>query len=133
MAEKVNKVLLAGQVKHAQLFSAIKPDGIMSRMLQGLSRKNTDVLIGAFVRMIEGRGMRVVDSTLFLKPCCRKPASLQGALPMLTRRPTLPMAAKSPRRSRGWTSARPLWWPIAPAWPWRRWRARTPPSSALPA
>ena len=68
VAEKVTKVVLAGQVKHAQLFSSIKPDGMMNRMLHGLSRKNTDVLIGAFVRMIEGRGMRVVDSTLFLKP-----------------------------------------------------------------
>lgn len=68
VAEKVSKVVLAGQVKHAQLFSAIRPDGMMSRMLQGLSRKNTDMLIGAFVRMIEGRGMQVVDSTLFLKP-----------------------------------------------------------------
>ena len=35
VAEKVSKVVLAGQVKHAQLFSAIKPDGVMSRMLQG--------------------------------------------------------------------------------------------------
>ena len=68
VTEKVNKVVLAGQVKHAQLFSAIKPDGMMSRMLHGLSRKNTDALIGIFVRMLEGRGMHVVDSTLFLKP-----------------------------------------------------------------
>jgi DUF1009 family protein len=68
VAEKINKVVLAGQVKHAQLFSSIKPDGMMSRMLHGLSRKNTDMLIGAVVRMIEGRGMKVVDSTLFLKP-----------------------------------------------------------------
>ena len=67
-SEKVSKVVLAGQVKHSQLFSSIKPDGVVSRMLQGLHRKNTDALIGAFVRMIEGRGMQVVDSTLFLKP-----------------------------------------------------------------
>jgi len=68
VAEKVAKVVLAGQVKHAQLFSSIKPDGMMSRMLQGLSRRNTDMLIGQFVRMVEGRGMKVVDSTIFLKP-----------------------------------------------------------------
>jgi len=67
-SKKVSKVVLAGQVKHAQLFSSIKPDGVVSRMLQGLHRKNTDALLGAFVRMIEGRGMQVVDSTLFLKP-----------------------------------------------------------------
>ena len=79
VAEKVSKVVLAGQVKHAQLFSAIKPDGMMSRMLQGLSRKNTDVLIGAFVRMIEGRGMQVVDSTLFLKPLLPEAGTLTAA------------------------------------------------------
>jgi len=66
--ERVNKVVLAGQVKHVQLFSSIRPDGLLSRALKGLQRKNTDALIGTFVRMLEGRGIRVVDSTLFLKP-----------------------------------------------------------------
>ncbi len=67
-AERVTQVLLAGQVKHAQLFSSIKPDGMLRRVLKGVRRRNTDSLIGAFIRMIEGRGIRVVDSTLFLKP-----------------------------------------------------------------
>jgi hypothetical protein len=68
VCEKVNRVVLAGQVKHAQLFSSIKPDGLVSRVLQSLPRKNTDSLIGIFVRMLESRGVQVVDSTLFLKP-----------------------------------------------------------------
>jgi UDP-2,3-diacylglucosamine hydrolase len=68
VCEKVGKVVLAGQVKHAQLFSSIKPDGLVSRVLQSLPRKNTDSLIGIFVRMLESRGVQVVDSTLFLKP-----------------------------------------------------------------
>jgi len=67
-SERVSKVVLAGQVKHVQLFSSIRPDGLVNRLLQGLHRKNTDALIGAFVRMLEGRGIQVVDSTLFLKP-----------------------------------------------------------------
>jgi DUF1009 family protein len=79
--QNVTKVVLAGQVKHAQLFSAIKPDGMMNRMLQGLSRKNTDMLIGTFVRMIEGRGMRVVDSTLFLKPLLPEHGTLTRRAP----------------------------------------------------
>jgi hypothetical protein len=81
VAEKITKVVLAGQVKHAQLFSSIKPDGMMSRMLHGLSRKNTDMLIGAVVRMIEGRGMKVVDSTLFLKPLLAEPGTLTRRAP----------------------------------------------------
>ncbi len=67
-AERVTEVLLAGQVRHAQLFSSIKPDGLVRRVLGGIQRRNTDALIGAFVRMIEARGIRVLDSTLFLKP-----------------------------------------------------------------
>ena len=81
VAEKITKVVLAGQVKHAQLFSSIKPDGMMSRMLHGLSRKNTDMLIGAVVRMIEGRGMKVVDSTLFLKPLLAEAGTLTRRSP----------------------------------------------------
>ena len=81
VAEKVNKVVLAGQVKHAQLFSAIRPDGAMRRLLQGLSRKNTDMLIGTFVSMIERRGMKVVDSTLFLKPLLPEAGTLTRRAP----------------------------------------------------
>jgi DUF1009 family protein len=67
-AEQVSRVVLAGQVKHVQLFSSIPPDGLMQGALTSLERKNTDALIGAFVRMLESRGIQVVDSTLFLKP-----------------------------------------------------------------
>lgn len=67
-AEGVSRVALAGQVKHAQLFSSIPPDGLLASALDGLDRKNTDALIGAFVGMLERRGISVVDSTLFLKP-----------------------------------------------------------------
>ena len=68
-SERIERVMLAGQVKHAQLFSrSIKADGLLRRALSGLTRRNTDALIGAFVRMLEGRGIKVVDSTHFLKP-----------------------------------------------------------------
>ncbi len=80
-AEHVNKVVLAGQVKHAQLFSNIKPDGLLNRALAGLHRKNTDALIGAFVHMLGRQGIEVVDSTIFLK------AILAEEGPMTTRGP----------------------------------------------
>jgi len=66
--EGIGRIVLAGQVKHVQLFSAIKPDGMLNRALTDLQRRNTDALLGAFVQMLEGRGMEVVDSTIFLKP-----------------------------------------------------------------
>lgn len=67
-ARGVNRIVLAGQVKHVQLFSSIKPDGVVEQTLNGMDRKNTDALIGVFVGMLEARGIHVVDSTLFLKP-----------------------------------------------------------------
>jgi DUF1009 family protein len=80
-AEQVNKVVLAGQVKHAQLFSSIRPDGLVKRVLGGLHRKNTDALIGAFVKMLEARGIDVVDSTLFLKPLLPEEGTLTQRAP----------------------------------------------------
>jgi UDP-2,3-diacylglucosamine hydrolase len=79
--ERINKVVLAGQVKHAQLFSSIKPDGMVRRVLQGMHRKNTDALIGAFVQMLEKRGIQVVDSTLFLKPLLAPAGNLTARAP----------------------------------------------------
>jgi UDP-2,3-diacylglucosamine hydrolase len=67
-SEHVGRVLLAGQVKHVQLYSSIPPDGVVRGALEGLDRKNTDALIGAFVQMLEAQGINVLDSTLFLKP-----------------------------------------------------------------
>lgn len=80
-AEQVNKVVLAGQVKHVQLFSSIRPDGLVKRVLGGLHRKNTDALIGAFVKMLEARGIEVVDSTLFLKPLLPEEGTLTKSAP----------------------------------------------------
>ena len=80
-AERVNKVVLAGQVKHAQLFSSIPPDGLVEKVLKGLHRKNTDALIGAFVRMLEARGIQVVDSTLFLKPLLAQLGTMTRRVP----------------------------------------------------
>lgn len=80
-AERVTHVVLAGQVKHAQLFSRIKPDGILNRALQGLQRRNTDALIGAFVHMLEERHIQVVDSTLFLQANLANEGTLTARAP----------------------------------------------------
>lgn len=75
-AEQVGRVLLAGQVKHAQLYSGIPPDGLVRGALESLDRKNTDALIGAFVQMLEAQGIQVMDSTVFLKPLLPEPGTL---------------------------------------------------------
>jgi DUF1009 family protein len=66
--EGVTQAVMAGQVKHNKIFSAIRPDWKLAKLLVSLSRKNTDSLIGAVARALEEEGIQLVDSTLFLKP-----------------------------------------------------------------
>jgi|SRR5882724_771133 len=66
--EGVTHAMMAGQVKHVQIFSGTRPDWRMIKVLAGLVRKNTDSLIGAVVREIESEGIAFIDSTAFLKP-----------------------------------------------------------------
>lgn len=80
-SERVGRVTLAGQVKHVQLYSSIPPDGVMKDALDGLERRNTDALIGVFVKMMEARGIEVVDSTLFLKPLLPEAGVLTARAP----------------------------------------------------
>lgn len=64
----VTHVILAGQVKHVQIFGAALPDLRMIKMLAKLRQKNTDSLIGAVVQELESEGFTVVDSTQFIRP-----------------------------------------------------------------
>jgi DUF1009 family protein len=64
----VRKAIMAGQVKHAQIFGSAFPDLTMIRMLAGLKQKNTDSLIGGIARVLEESGIALVDSTALLKP-----------------------------------------------------------------
>jgi UDP-2,3-diacylglucosamine hydrolase len=66
--EGVTRAVMAGQVKHNKIFSSIRPDWKLAKLLFSLPRKNTDSLIGAVARVLEDEGIRLVDSTLFLKP-----------------------------------------------------------------
>lgn len=79
--EDVRKVVLAGQVKHVQMFKPIQADGLARVAFDSMERRNTDALIGAFVRMLEGRGIEVVDSTLFLKPLLPEAGTLTRRAP----------------------------------------------------
>jgi DUF1009 family protein len=66
--EGVTQAVMAGQVKHNKIFSSIRPDWKLAKLLFSLPRKNTDALIGAVARVLEDEGIQLVDSTLFLKP-----------------------------------------------------------------
>lgn len=66
--EGVNKAVMAGQVKHSRIFSSIRPDWKLGKLLMALPRKNTDSLVGAVARVLEDEGIELVDSTAFLAP-----------------------------------------------------------------
>jgi len=66
--EGVKRAVMAGQVKHNKIFSAIRPDWKLAKLLVSLPKKNTNSLIGAVAKVLEEEGIQLVDSTLFLKP-----------------------------------------------------------------
>ena len=77
--EGVKHAVMAGQVKHNKIFSSIRPDWRLAKLLFSLPAKNTDSLIGAVARVLEDEGIELVDSTKFL-------GSLLPAEGLLTRR-----------------------------------------------
>src|SRR6202046_5355615 len=66
--EGVKHAVMAGQVKHNKIFSSIRPDWKLAKLLLTLPSKNTDSLIGAVARVLEDEGIELVDSTKFLGP-----------------------------------------------------------------
>ena len=63
----VTQVVMAGQVKHVQIFSSALPDLRMVKMLWNLERRNTDALIGGVADELAKEGIELIDSTHFLK------------------------------------------------------------------
>lgn len=77
--EGITELLMAGQVKHTKIFSAIRPDWRLAKLLFSLREKNTDALIGGVARVLADEGIQLADSTRLLKP-------LLAAEGVLTRR-----------------------------------------------
>jgi UDP-2,3-diacylglucosamine hydrolase len=65
--EGVEQAIMAGQVKHVQIFSRAIPDARMLKMLLRLPRRNTDALIGAVADELASEGIELIDSTFFIK------------------------------------------------------------------
>jgi DUF1009 family protein len=80
--EGITEVAMCGQVKHAKIFSSIVPDWRLVKLLASLPSKNTDGLIGGVIRILEGEGIHLRDSTELLKPL------LAAAGPMTRRKPS---------------------------------------------
>jgi DUF1009 family protein len=66
--EGVSKAVMAGQVKHKQIFSSIRPDWRLAKLLLNLRTRNTDVLLGAVAKVLGDEGIELISSTAFLEP-----------------------------------------------------------------
>ncbi|HLJ15403.1 MAG TPA: UDP-2,3-diacylglucosamine diphosphatase LpxI [Bryobacteraceae bacterium] len=77
--EGIQQVMMCGQVKHAKIFSSIRADWRLAKLLASLKERNTGALIGGIAKVLAGEGVELVDSTLLLKP-------LLAAEGILTRR-----------------------------------------------
>src|SRR5438309_9746087 len=64
----VTRAVMAGQVKHKQIFSSIKPDWRLAKLLLSLGTRNTDSLIGAVAKALAEEGITLMRSTEFLEP-----------------------------------------------------------------
>ena len=67
-AEGLTRIMMCGQVKHAKIFSSIKPDWRLFKILAALPQKSTTGLIGAVIKVLADEGIELVDSTTLLKP-----------------------------------------------------------------
>ncbi len=77
----VTRAVMAGQVKHTQIFSSLRPDWRLAKLLLNLRTRNTDMLLGAVARVLADEGIELVSSTQYLEPLLAKPGVLTQRAP----------------------------------------------------
>lgn len=73
------EALMAGQVKHRQIFAGIVPDLTLLGVLARLALKNTDSLIGGVADALEREGIRLLPSTALLEDQLATPGAMTRA------------------------------------------------------
>src|SRR5437016_2617419 len=79
--EGVHRAIMAGQVKHKQIFSSIKPDWRLGKLLLALGTRNTDSLLGAIAKVLADEGITLENSTSLLEPLLAKSGVLTKRAP----------------------------------------------------
>jgi DUF1009 family protein len=79
--EGVRRAIMAGQVKHKQIFSSIRPDWKLAKLLLSLGTRNTDSLLGAVAQTLAEEGITLENSTGFLEPLLTKAGVLTKRAP----------------------------------------------------
>ncbi|MGB0119169.1 MAG: UDP-2,3-diacylglucosamine diphosphatase LpxI [Terriglobales bacterium] len=80
-AEGVTRAVMAGQVKHKQIFSSIKPDWRLAKLVLALGTRNTDSLLGAVAKVLADEGIVLENSTSLLEPLLAKTGVLTARAP----------------------------------------------------
>jgi UDP-2,3-diacylglucosamine hydrolase len=80
-AEGVTRAVMAGQVKHKQIFSSIRPDWRLAKLLLSLTTRNTDTLLGAIAKVLADEGIELISSTQYLEPLLAPPGILTTRAP----------------------------------------------------
>ena len=84
--EGVSRAVMAGQVKHKQIFSSIRPDWRLAKLLLNLRTRNTDMLLGAVAKVLEDEGITLISSTAYLEPLLATAGVLTARAPDETER-----------------------------------------------
>jgi DUF1009 family protein len=79
--ENVTRAVMAGQVKHKQIFSSIRPDWRLAKLLLSLGTRNTDSLLGAVAKVLADEGITLESSTSLLEPLLAKSGVLTKRAP----------------------------------------------------
>ena len=80
-SENVSRAVMAGQVKHKQIFSSVKPDWRLAKLLLSLGTRNTDSLLGAVAKVLGDEGITLENSTSLLEPLLAKSGVLTKRSP----------------------------------------------------
>jgi DUF1009 family protein len=79
--ESIQRAVMAGQVRHKQIFSSIRPDWRLAKLLLSLATRNTDALLGAVAKVLADEGIILENSTAFLEPLLAQPGVLTDRAP----------------------------------------------------
>jgi DUF1009 family protein len=79
--EGVTRAVMAGQVKHKQIFSAIRPDWRLAKLLLSLGTRSTDRLLGAIATVLADEGIQLESSTAYLEPMLAPAGALTERTP----------------------------------------------------
>lgn len=80
----VTRAVMAGQVRHKQIFSAIRPDWRLAKLLMSLRTRSTDMLLGAVAKVLGDEGIELISSTAYLEPMLARAGVLTERAPSET-------------------------------------------------